>query len=296
MTQPTNLLTDSYRATVVEYLKQYEGNFNYDVMLAGYLDAGRFESSVAEVGVYRPIAGSVVFSSGCGSAGDLLAFMQAGASRAYGIEVSDSLANVARARFKGTELEPVVQIDAYDGLKLPYSDALFDIVYSTHVIEHTRNPRLYLNELFHVLKPGGVIFLEAPNRYYKIEQHTELPYLHIVPLRLRDLFLKIRLSPPFSKRLSADLRYKLETYKGIHFPSAGQIMHAVEAARATHNLIVRDAFFHTYGGQRVDYRPCPGKYLFGAARTRLSFRLVVAKQARAQEPVTRVSRSESSSR
>jgi ubiquinone/menaquinone biosynthesis C-methylase UbiE len=272
------MISDTFKTAVIEYLKPYESSFNYPILLNGHLDISRFEDWIARVGSYRSIASSTVFSSGCGSAGDLMAFVRAGASKAYGIEVEASLADLGRQRFQGTQYQTAVQIDSYDGEVLPYPAKMFDIVFSMHVIEHTQDPRQYLRELFRVLKPDGVVFLELPNRYYKIEQHTLLPYLHFLPMRLRDAFLKFRLNGPLSVRLSQDLRYKFGAYFGVHFPSPAQVMRIFADSREAYHLVLRDAFFHSYDGQRVPYRSYPGQYVIGGARRKSTFRLVVGKQ------------------
>lgn len=268
-------MTDAFKNAVIQYLKPFEGNFNYETMLSGHLDICRFHSWANEVSQYKEVTGSVVLSSGCGSAGDLFAFMEAGASKAYGIEVSDGLADLARKRFLGTRFEDFVQIDVYDGSVLPYNNDSFDIILSMHVIEHTQNPPLYLTELFRVLRPGGVIFLDVPNRYYKMEQHTLLPYIHFLPMKPRDAFTGVLLSRPFSYLLSGQTKYKLETLVSFHFPSASQLVRIYSTYQATYSLKLEDAFYHSYAGERVPYKAYFGKYLLGRARKMTTFRMVI---------------------
>lgn len=270
--------TDPFRQAVIDYLKPSEGNFNYDYMLDGHLDASRFDVLVRQVEPYKSIAGSRVLSSGCGSAGDVWAFMRAGAARGFGIEVTDDLAQLARQRFRGTEFERLVQIDVYDGSILPYGADTFDIIYSMHVIEHTPDPAGYLAELCRVLKPGGVIFMDVPNRYYRLEQHSGVPYIHFPPVKLRNLILKALLSKPAAARLSADTRYKLSTYFNYQIPSAAQLMRIYRTAQPRYGLTLRDAFFHSSGGEHVPYRAYPGKYFLGRTRTLITFRMVIGKQ------------------
>lgn len=46
---------------------------------------------------------------------------------------------------------------------LPFADDSIDIAASLAVIEHVREPDLFLGEIFRLLKPGGLIYLSTPN-------------------------------------------------------------------------------------------------------------------------------------
>ena len=47
--------------------------------------------------------------------------------------------------------------------QLPYSNLYFDLVLFASVIEHLYNPHMVLSEITRVLRPGGILLLEAPN-------------------------------------------------------------------------------------------------------------------------------------
>ena len=49
---------------------------------------------------------------------------------------------------------------------LPVSGASIDTALAYSVIEHLRDPSVFLNECLRVLKPGGFIILEAPNWHF----------------------------------------------------------------------------------------------------------------------------------
>jgi SAM-dependent methyltransferase len=266
-----------FEEAVEQYLKPYAGNFNYENMLDGHLDLSRFRRWVDQASQYRKVVGSTVLSSGCGSAGDLYAFMEAGARNAHGIEIDQDLAGLARKRFHGSPYDNAVEISVYDGLILPYDSNAFDIVFSMHVIEHTQDPALYLSELFRVLRPGGIVFLDVPNRYYKVEQHTLLPYLHYPPTVPRNLLIRTMLSPLFSRCLSDQTKYKLATYIDIHFPSPAQLMAIYASRRTEEGLQLRDVFYHSYLTEQLQYRPWHDGYLFGLGRRYTTFRLIVSK-------------------
>lgn len=49
---------------------------------------------------------------------------------------------------------------------LPFREGVFDIVFSSEVIEHVPDPERAFEELVRVLKPGGVLALTTPNRIW----------------------------------------------------------------------------------------------------------------------------------
>jgi len=61
---------------------------------------------------------------------------------------------------------------------LPFPDRSFDIVTSNAVLEHVgsfEKQRFFVSEL---LRVGGRVFITVPNRYFPIEHHTAIPFLH----------------------------------------------------------------------------------------------------------------------
>lgn len=75
---------------------------------------------------------------------------------------------------------PEVRAISGDGKLLPFEENAFDISYSNAVIEHvgTRDDQLrFLKELYRVGKRG---YLTTPNRFFPIEVHTRVPFLHIL--------------------------------------------------------------------------------------------------------------------
>ncbi len=56
----------------------------------------------------------------------------------------------------------VFPVKIYDGSKIPYSDGSFDVVFSSYLLEHVRDPVSLLKECARVLAPGGRTVMLVP--------------------------------------------------------------------------------------------------------------------------------------
>ena len=66
----------------------------------------------------------------------------------------------------------------YAGGKFPFSDKEFDWVFSNAVVEHVGDDNaqlLFLNEMMRVAKN---VFFTTPNKYFPMESHTNIFFLH----------------------------------------------------------------------------------------------------------------------
>jgi len=71
---------------------------------------------------------------------------------------------------------------------IPFRNDVFDAVLSVEVLEHLREPEVALREMFRVLKPGGRLFLVAPQGW---EEHGgPNDYFRFTKFGLRYLFEK----------------------------------------------------------------------------------------------------------
>jgi ubiquinone/menaquinone biosynthesis C-methylase UbiE len=78
-----------------------------------------------------------------------------------------------------------------DAMQLTFSDASFDIVICSQVYEHVPDPNKMLEEIYRVLRPGGVCYFAATNRWALIEKHYRLPFLSWLPPRLADRYVRL---------------------------------------------------------------------------------------------------------
>ena len=77
---------------------------------------------------------------------------------------------------------PGVTYRRADGRDLPFADNSFDVVHSGAVLEHVgsfANQRKLIEELTRVAK--RVVFLTTPNRWFPVEVHSMLPFIHWLP-------------------------------------------------------------------------------------------------------------------
>jgi SAM-dependent methyltransferase len=119
-----------------------------------------------------------------------------------------------------TELElfraafPSVHAVRSDGRDLPFADGEFDLGFSNAVVEHVAGGpagrRRFVRELCRV---AGRVFVTTPNRWFPIDPHTLLPFVHWVPPgAARERLLRARgftdvLDPLGPKELAALFPY-----------------------------------------------------------------------------------------
>jgi ubiquinone/menaquinone biosynthesis C-methylase UbiE len=104
-----------------------------------------------------------------------------------GVDIDREAIASARRSF----VRPNLGFAVADGLALPFGDAAFDVVLCAHVYEHVPDPRRLLTEIRRVLKPGGVCYFAAGNRFQPMEPHYRLPLLSVVPKFLAHLYLRV---------------------------------------------------------------------------------------------------------
>lgn len=73
---------------------------------------------------------------------------------------------------------PGKQFVQYQGGVFPFEDNQFDWVFSNAVIEHVGGDSEQLCFLNEMLRVGRKVFFTTPNKYFPIETHTNIPFLH----------------------------------------------------------------------------------------------------------------------
>lgn len=167
--------------------------------------------SVIGAEVFSPA--SALLISGFSAGSEMIAARRLGFGEIFGVEVDPFLQRICHKRlspFAG--MHPIL----YDGNFLPFEKGRFSVVTSSHIIEHTLDPALYLCECMRVMKDGGYLFLEFPHRYHRIELHTQLPSFEWLPRPVRDTILRLLhsryspLAPDVKKRYNDILTTNLQ--------------------------------------------------------------------------------------
>ncbi|MDQ1360494.1 MAG: hypothetical protein QOJ44_871 [Acidimicrobiaceae bacterium] len=119
---------------------------------------------------YQPVAGRRVLDVGGGSGYFAEAFRRASATSAFIEPEWDEMTEPGRRLGFGI---------VGDGCVLPLADASFDVSFSSNVIEHVKDPWLFLDELVRVVRPGGLIFVAFTNWLSPFGGHETSPWHYL---------------------------------------------------------------------------------------------------------------------
>ena len=81
---------------------------------------------------------------------------------------------------------PLTKTVTASGTDLPFEDNAFDVSFSNAVVEHVGGPdeqRRFVAELCRV---APRVFLSTPNRWFALETHTLVPFVHWLPRPAAD--------------------------------------------------------------------------------------------------------------
>jgi SAM-dependent methyltransferase len=132
-----------------------------------------------------------VLDVGCGDAGVLIAFAEAGAE-AHGIEPFEP--SVVRGRVRAEEHGVRLELQGGVGETLPFPDESFDLVLLDNVLEHVQERERTLNEIHRVLRPGGILYLVTPKPFalhsLVSDPHYALAGLVLMPRPLQKWYFE----------------------------------------------------------------------------------------------------------
>jgi ubiquinone/menaquinone biosynthesis C-methylase UbiE len=143
---------------------------------------------VAVIGDYLP--GSLkeynVLNVG-GSTGIIDNYLAGHFNRVVGTDIDEP----AISHATNTYIRDNLEFKVADALHLPFENQSFDVVVCSHVYEHVPDPYRMFEEIYRVLKPGGICYFSAGNRLMWNEPHYDLPLLSVVPRPLAHVYIRM---------------------------------------------------------------------------------------------------------
>ena len=140
---------------------------------------------------------------GCG-AGGMLIQLSSNFSHVVGIDVSFESLIISKKLLEEYSIKNV-QLICCETEFLPFCETSFDIISASNVIEHVRNQKKTIDEVYRVQRKRGIFFGDIPNRYSLTpEPHVNLKFVGFMPRKLGIKYVRLM---------------RNRNYIGYHLPS-----------------------------------------------------------------------------
>ena len=125
-----------------------------------------------------------ILDIGCGAGGITVSLINDyGAQKVIGVDVEKDVVKVARDRVSKNGLKDKIDILLVGKSRLPFNDNSFDLVFSKDSFVHISDKERIFNQVFKVLKPGGVFVFSDWLISHDHKPSKEMEYY----LKLEDL-------------------------------------------------------------------------------------------------------------
>lgn len=148
--------------TTPDYLKYVGNSFQAGVFNIGFATSNPYYASnlymAAQAGIQ---AGHHVLDAGCGVCGPSIDIAQSiPGLRIEAITVSEVQAKIAMEMVKQAGLTDRISVYSGDYHRLPFDDAVFDVVFFFESSGYSYEPQLLFSEAYRVLKPNGRLYVK----------------------------------------------------------------------------------------------------------------------------------------
>ena len=123
-----------------------------------------FQEQLIEI-IHERIVGlerAKILEVGFGKGNEIVQLAKAGAL-CFGLDFSESAILLFKERAHRENLD--IEVVGGDARRLPFQSNSFDLVFSQGVVEHFTDPNVVLQEQLRVLKKGGIVVVEVPNKW-----------------------------------------------------------------------------------------------------------------------------------
>lgn len=125
---------------------------------------------------------------GCGTGGLAEAIHELGAKKIYGLDPDDVAIEIAIRDSARQNINFIVGV-AED---LPYENDSFDLVLMISVLEHVRDIKKSLSEIYRVCKTGGYVYLDIPDYMFPYEPHFKTFAPVFLGKKITQLYMLLR--------------------------------------------------------------------------------------------------------
>lgn len=107
--------------------------------------------------------------------------------KVYGIDIDGTAVEFAQKNRNKSNTEFILN----DSMNICFRENVFDVIICAHIYEHVPDAVRLMNEIYRILKPGGVCYFAAGNRLNINEAHYHLPFLSVIPKPLAHIYFRL---------------------------------------------------------------------------------------------------------
>jgi len=153
--------TSPEKSDIAEFFDEMSQGRNEKIQANPIVEFEQHVRSRTVLELLSPGRGEKILDIGCGNARDISYIVEQGA-QVIGIDISEGMVTEAKMDLEKLGYKNIT-LEVGDAMQLNYADSEFDKVLCSEVIEHIPDAEKALDEIWRILKPGGILVLSTPN-------------------------------------------------------------------------------------------------------------------------------------